>query len=138
MPLRVMVPLDGSESAEGALACVEQLRDKQDLEVLLVAVWEANEGFQGGDPVGRALAPQVLDCITGNLASYLSGAGERLQRQGVHTSFKVFTGHPLRDLSAVASRERIDLIITGPRGLAGPSCQYPPPRWCHGPCPLPS
>lgn len=135
MPRRIMVPLNGTESAENALAFVEHLQDKRDLEVLLVSVWEADERFLGGDPVGRARVPLVLDCITRNLGSYLSEVEERLKRQGIHACSRVLPGQPSRDLLALAERENAEIVI-GSGVLAGPRCQYPRPRWCHGPCPL--
>ncbi len=135
MPRRVIIPLDGTELAEGALAFIERWENKGDLDVLLISVWEADEAFLGGDPVSRTRVPQVLQCIASNLGSYLSKARERLQSQGIRAQCQLFPGEPSLDLKALAQREAADVIVTGPGGFVGPRCQTPLPRWCQGPCP---
>lgn len=138
MTRRILIPLDGTPSAEGALDFVEQWTGRQDMEVLLVGVWQVDENSLGGDPIRRRLASQVLECASRNLRTYLSRAEERLRGRGVSARCLVLPGQAGRDLAALARSEGIDLILAGPNGLAGARCQHPLPDWCAGPCPLPA
>ena len=138
MRRRVMVPLDGTEAIESVAGFLGAWPDRQGLEVLLVAVWQPSESFLGGDPWQRTFAPRVLACVTDNLRSYTRSLEARLRAQGLLARSLFLPGHPPQHLTELAEQEAVDLILTGPRGLAGPQCQRQPrPRWCSGPCPLP-
>ncbi|MBI2866711.1 MAG: universal stress protein [Chloroflexi bacterium] len=139
MPHRVMVPLDGTASAETALSFLEDWPDRSELDVLLVAVWQATEQVLGGDHVQRTAAHRVVSCVSHHLHSYVSCIEERLRSRGIRTRSLLLPGHPSHHLMEVARQEAVDIILAGPRGLAAMQChQQPRPLWCDGPCPIPA
>lgn len=130
----VMVPLDGTESAEATLSFVESLKGEHDLHVLLVSVWDRDEQILGVDQGRRQDMSRLVECITRNLRSYLSTSERRLKGLGIDTRTMFLLGQPERDLPALAKREGADFVVLGGNGFCGPRCSRSKPSWCSGEC----
>lgn len=95
----ILVPLDGSEAAEAALAVVELIPSRR---VRLLTVESDRPDF-------TAICATEPDCQT-----YLERAAERLRRQGREVQTIVAFGDPAREI--VASAASADLIAMGSHG----------------------
>ncbi len=110
---RVLVPLDGSELAERALAYVPLLAPLGDLRPRLLGVVDAEEVGAGVDE------DQYLERRERVLSAYLQREGERLC-EGVPTvEVEVLAGDPAALILADASQWNADLIVISTHGRSG-------------------
>lgn len=99
---RVLVALDGSRSADAALALVGELARPSDAEVLLLAV-DASPGE------GRAPSPVNVEAARARL---LQAGVDRVRALRA-------TGDVAQALLSAARREGVDLLALGARGMTG-------------------
>jgi len=135
MPRRLLVPLDGSQASQDALATIEVMGDRPDLEVVLVAMVQPVEDVFGCDHVGRGKNLLLMRCIENNVGKYLALVEGRLRAQGIATRSMALFGAPSHDLWELARREDAEMLVPH-RGPRGPQCLRPHPEWCDSPCPL--
>jgi nucleotide-binding universal stress UspA family protein len=120
---RVMLPLDGSSLAEGALphAVAQAKRFQAELVLLRVLI-----------PLTEALgrAPPGIDraeAWTREMArDYLERVADRIRKEGVSVRVDVIEGRPHHEIVEYAQSNQIDLIVISARGRSGIS------RWLMG------
>lgn len=104
---RVLVTVDGSETAEAILPFILQIAGPLDLDVLLLRV----------SPAGP---PRTVD--THLIAEvYLARLAEEIEGRGVRVRTQVRDGSPVEEILAAVREEAIDLIAMTTRGRTGPS-----------------
>lgn len=116
---RILVPLDGSSLAEGALTYASALAEKTAAEILLLRATHSHT-LHGVDPRERQQgaideAQEYLDAIMGRLST------RRLSCASV-----VRSGSPAECIIESARTRRADLIVMASHGRTGPG------RWIFG------
>jgi nucleotide-binding universal stress UspA family protein len=105
---RILVPLDGSELAEGAIPYAEAIATKSGGEVLLFTVCTPG------------------DCLERPLRAYLDKKRDQFSSSGVRASSLVATGDVATEILDSAERNAVSLIIISTHGYSGVS------RWALG------
>ena len=105
---RILVPLDGSELAEGALPYVEEVAARLNSEVILFTVCVAG------------------DCLERPMRAYLEKKAEELEPLGIKASLLVAEGNVANEILDFAEKNNIGLIIISTHGRSGIS------RWALG------
>jgi len=114
---KILVPLDGSETAEGILPVVERLAGPRDLTVSLL---EVVEPFPSG--VHAELATQAEELIAFRRAEatrYLNKVAEPLKAKGVRVECAVMVGRAGEAIATAAAHEHADLIAMVTHGRTG-------------------
>jgi nucleotide-binding universal stress UspA family protein len=123
---RIIVPLDGSELAENALACASELAKKMNLEILLVRAY-LMPGV--AYPTG-AYAPdwKLLDEEKKEIArEYLERKVNELRSEGLDSvSFTAVEGGPAEKILDIAKEKPQSLIAMSTHGAGGAG------RWVFG------
>lgn len=102
---KILVPVDGSESAEKALEYAVKLAEKHKAKVTLLNVGESKLfGFK--PEVVREFGERVL-----------SDAAAKVE--GLKLKTQLEFGHPAETIIEVAEKGNYDLIVVGSRGLSG-------------------
>jgi len=108
---RILIPLDGSEIAEGILIHVERLLVRTDAEVLLLHVQPA--------PVAEALAVEFQARAAEQARYYLEGHCEALEEKGARARFQVRVGDPAHEIYHCSVEEEASLIAMSTHGREG-------------------
>jgi nucleotide-binding universal stress UspA family protein len=124
---KILVPLDGSESAEEILPHVERLAFQFHSAVTLMQVMEIRTGAEGvellpmgGGAVGMAvMAAEENQRLT---EAYLNKIKARLQTKGIVATVRTAFGSVVDKVLSVARQENVDLIAMASRGRAGAAC----------------
>jgi nucleotide-binding universal stress UspA family protein len=120
---RIVLGLDGSATAERALAFVAGLAAPPDGRVILVTAVDLMAApSQGLVPGARGVAREVkrTNARRGRAAmTALNRAAAELQRAGWRTRTVLTSGEPLRDLLGTAASARPQLLVVGARGTSG-------------------
>jgi nucleotide-binding universal stress UspA family protein len=118
MYARVLIPLDGSETAEAILPFAERIAGPVDAEVCLLRVVEPVSAVPrlGTGEVG---GPAALDARRLEATRYLAETAHRLECQGLRVRTLVTPGVPEREIVDVARREKADLIAMSTHGRRG-------------------
>lgn len=104
---RVLVTVDGSETAEAILPFILQIAGPLDLDVVLLRV----------SPAG---APSAVD--THLIAEvYLERLAEEIEGRGVRVTTRVREGAPVEGILTAVREEDIDLIAMTTHGRSGPA-----------------
>jgi nucleotide-binding universal stress UspA family protein len=114
---KVLVPLDGSESAEAILPVVERLAGPRDLTIVL---------FKAVEPLASAAlseAPirpdQLMALRRGDAERYLAKVAEALWGKGLRAECAVKFGKPAETIATFAGREQADFIAMATHGRSG-------------------
>lgn len=119
---RILVPLDGSELAETALAPAFELARKFTSEVVLLCVAGAEElmvDYSGAMVYSRELWDGNQAHYQAQTEAYLSGIQQRWQTAGVPIRTVVIFGVPPELIVSVAQEQQIDLIVMSTHGRTG-------------------
>lgn len=100
---RLLVPLDGSESAEQVLPYVRALAGRFGSEILLLSVPEGSESEAYGTTIQR----------------YLEGIAGELKGKGLKARWMATGSGPARTIVSVSDSESIDLIMMVTHGRGG-------------------
>lgn len=118
-PLRVLVPLDGSEAGEAALGPVEELADTVPVELHLVQAVETEAyalRYGAAPGVFPILDPEADER---EARDYLEGVAARLRERGrdvrVHTAFDFAA----QVIDLVARQQDVDLVAMATHGRGG-------------------
>jgi nucleotide-binding universal stress UspA family protein len=109
---RLLVPLDGSETAEAALPAARELARTSGAELLLIRVTEARF-----DP-----SPGPLAAGLGRIREaeeYLGAIRERLKASGAHSTTFLWHGSPAAAIVKAAGDYRVDMIVMTTHGRSG-------------------
>lgn len=111
---RILVPLDGSPLAEGALpSAVELVKDNPTATLVLLRAAEATT-FPGVDPTNAQVA------VVKDAEEYLESVAARLAEQGVKgVKTSVWYGPPAPAIVEAARVGKADLIVMSSHGRSG-------------------
>lgn len=109
MEKRILVPLDGSETAEAILPHINQTLAKPGTEILLLRVVE--QLFSDTVPT---LGPFLTDAD-----EYLRGVYVRITAPDVRVRARVEHGSPVKTILRVAEEEQVSLIAMASHGRSG-------------------
>jgi nucleotide-binding universal stress UspA family protein len=99
---RMLVPLDGSELAERAIAYAKSLAKAKDSEIILFTVSVASAGH-----------------LDRPMKAYLELNAKELQSQGIKASIAISYGNMADEIIKFADKNKIDLIIISTHGHSG-------------------
>ncbi|MDR7480945.1 MAG: universal stress protein [Armatimonadota bacterium] len=120
---RVLVALDGSDVAEGALPPAATLARAAGASLLLVWVVPTATTVPGDRGVAARLMPSaaaaLLDDEADQASAYLARLVARLRIEGLDAHARVERGDPVPSLVAAATREGADLIVMTTHGRSG-------------------
>lgn len=116
---RILVPLDGFDLAEQALAHAQTLAARLDATLILVAVAPrpGTRGVQTGGVGGGWGAAQQTEAT--RLGGYLRYTRERLAEAGLRAEGDVVFGHTADEILRVAEQTQADLIVMGTHSRSG-------------------
>jgi len=114
---RVLVPLDGSKTAEAIVPFVLEIAGPLDLEVVLVRVVvpippSVVEGI-------RDVAVEDVEARQAEAETYLSGVAAELRDRGVRVRTVVRRGDPVTEIASAARELEADLIAMTTHGRGG-------------------
>ncbi len=105
---QILIPLDGSQSAEKALSAVKQVLRTDGRIFLVTAV---------------SVAPQHADQVQhgndGNIQAYMSRVGKNLQLKGYQVEVEIVQGHPAEVILKLAEEHMVDMIVMSTHGRSG-------------------
>lgn len=114
---RILVPLDGSHTAEAVLPVVERLAGPRDLKITLLEVIEPIPSAARAEmPLG---VEELIGVRQGDAERYLAKVAEPLKNKGLRVEWAVESGRPAERITAVAAQERADLITMVTHGRSG-------------------
>lgn len=115
---KILVPLDGSETAETVIKFIEELSSPP-AEVVLLRVTEPVEHDILAE-TGRLIPiwEQRVSLET-NLGHYLRRTGEALRRRGIKVTTEVRFGKPVKEIQTAASAHHVDLVAMTSHGRKG-------------------
>jgi len=108
---RILVPLDGSEVAEVALPCAEELAGRLGSEIILMHVGESADSLRRMEPYIQ----KILEATRKGAERYPIKSGVKpLKIESV-----IAVGHPAEEIVDYAEKENIGLIIMATHGRSG-------------------
>ncbi|MCC6180047.1 MAG: universal stress protein [Chloroflexi bacterium] len=116
-PLTALVPLDGSELAEAALAATGLLTKTTGARLHLLRVIEPPTYPLYGD--GYAYIPFDEDAEMGQAGEYLQSEARALEADGTRVSTQVTLGQPGTVIPAIARDARADVVVMATHGRGG-------------------
>ncbi|AMX02552.1 universal stress protein [Microbulbifer thermotolerans] len=115
MPFKhILLPLDGSSTAEEAVAHAVTLANTSGAEIHLLHVQRSHTGEPSVDPVDWRLR-------RAELRSYLNRLAERLTRRDIPVTVSVVEGRPAEQIVEYCEEMQIDLIVFTAFGKGGVS-----------------
>ena len=108
-PTTILVAVDGSQSAERAMAYAAGLARRNKARLVAVYVRKMPVAL-AGDAYATAGASAALDAIESELRA---GMKRELSPWGVNADFVVCSGDPVHALADIAKRYRADTIVVG-------------------------
>ncbi len=118
----ILVPLDGSELAEGAIPYASALARGLNAGVVLVTAWEGTESELGADFPSMAL--EIEQKASAHYTDYFDGVKKRLHGQNVDTMIRAGDATEQILKAAAETRARLLVIATHARSGIG--------RWAYG------
>jgi nucleotide-binding universal stress UspA family protein len=117
---RMLVPLDGSGSAEAILPFAEQVAGPLDAEVVLLRVVEPMSPLELVASAG-VVVPDSFSVRGMEAKQYLSEVERRLSKKGLRVHTRVAHGPPAEEILSAAQVSRADLIAMATHGRSGVS-----------------
>ncbi len=115
---KILVPLDGSKTAETILPSVERLAYESNAKVVLFTVETpgptAGRGRSSRNEMGNGLV--TLDKPDAQIQAYLDSAASVLAEAGINATTVVATGDATEEILAYAAEHECDLIAMSTRG----------------------
>jgi len=126
---KILVPIDGSETANAALDCAIRLVGAETTVLLLQVVDSAERIIVQTTPAGYGLAsasftPSIVDSVIeaqrNAATAHLEAAQGRLATAGVaNIETRIVEGLPGEEIVRVAQEEGFDLVVMGTHGRSG-------------------
>lgn len=107
---RILVPLDGSVTAEAVLPHVRRLLRRHDSEVILLRV---------ANPPAAEEQMSLIEATLAAAREYIVGVKDRLEQQGVRARVETRIGPPAGTILDVAEEEDVSLIAMATHGRTG-------------------
>jgi nucleotide-binding universal stress UspA family protein len=114
----MLVPLDGSVSAEAILPFAEQVAGPLDAEVVLLRVLEPPSPIELVASAG-VVTPDTFTLREIDAKRYLSEIERRLSKKGLRVRTRVTLGSPAEEILAAARSTGADLIAMATHGRSG-------------------
>lgn len=113
---RILVPVDGSASAERAAKLAARLAAGSGASLTLLFAFEAS----GPATMGmKSLSKKdVKDAVDRIAEKAFAGAAKAIDKARVTADQRVLIGHPAAEIIAQAKKDKSDLIVMGSRGLS--------------------
>ncbi len=116
---RILVPVDGSKSADAALVLAAQIQEKFDSELQILCVYRHYSLLEASMSMVRPEVPENMD---DSMKQYASGVVERAKQIARDNGVPkprgfVKGGPPARTIVSFANDHEINLIILGSRGM---------------------
>lgn len=109
----ILVPLDGSSSAEAAVGTAAELAEAAGAQIILLRTVDAHLKLGSSDTSAQAAAAQEAD-------DYLAAVGDRLDALGIeNVETSVWCGAAASAIVGAASRFAADLIVMTTHGRSG-------------------
>ena len=121
---RIMVPMDGSELAQGVLPHATLLAKTYGAELVLVSAIDPGTADAGQEH--HANLSQIAERAEAEAQRYLGTVAEGLSKQGVTVKEEVIMGRPAEAIATYAEKSGVDLIAISTHGRSGPA------RWLFG------
>ena len=115
----ILVPLDGSELAEGALSIATEMARVERTHLVLVSVWE-----EPGSGTPAAISMEMEERARDHFQTYLEGIRDRLQKPEIRIIARC--GDPCDTILEAAQEVGARMIVAASHGRSGVS------RWRHG------
>lgn len=122
----ILVPLDGSELAELALADAFGVAEMSQSEITLLQIVPPIDTVVGAETGHPIFIDQQWETKRGIALEYLSTVCERLNCPGVQIHTVVEMGPPAETIIDYAHHHPVDLIVMATHGRSGL------PRWVYG------
>jgi len=116
---RILVPLDGSDTAEAILPDIEELAMKLGAEVHLLQAVPSLSDVVASSHIAMDVAVAALEEDKKNAQAYLDGVAERLRAAGVNAVGVVAEGPAGRTILAHCRHADIQLIAMTSHGRSG-------------------
>lgn len=128
---RILIPLDGSELAEGVLPYMEELAGRFDSELILLQAVTAPSVSLGGEavpgmmttPAGARIsaeaAQEAIEAETRAASVYLGSISERLQDKGIKARVEIVEGSAAVAIMEFARGGEVSLIAMSTHGRGG-------------------
>ncbi len=115
----ILVPTDGSETAQKAARYAIDLAKQLNASVIVLSVID-KRSFMGQTVPARETARHVIEPIEDYLREAAEGyAGEikkLCKKNGIQSKTVITTGHPVEEIVKEAERAKVNLIIMGSHG----------------------
>src|SRR5262245_52220898 len=116
----ILVPLDGSSSAEAVLPVARRIaRNTGGTLVLVRVVSFLSESWPALTTAHPSLAQAVVDADVAQATTYLENVAASPEMAGIPTKRTALFGQPVPTILAVALSYNCDLIVLCSRGSAG-------------------
>jgi nucleotide-binding universal stress UspA family protein len=112
---RILVPLDGSKLAEGAVFHARAFADIFNAHIVLLSVQDPSSGYGESTNID-ALKWQILKTETD---IYLQSMVSRLNHMGHSAEYHILEGNAAENIVNFATNENIDLVIISTHGWSG-------------------
>ena len=127
----ILVPLDGSKTAECAIAWAQELAKRCGSErVTLVRVIKESKGYKRvadySKPPEQTMVSQAVGGKEKEAEQYLTVTAKRMQDEGIKVETKILLGKPAEAIVFHAGHDSCDLIVMASHGRSGMG------RWLRG------
>ena len=116
---KILVPSDGSASAEKALQKAVELARLTDAEIVILTVYRHHSMLESSFSMVRPSDPEAMDAVMRNHAQEVANHGKQTALAAGAPRVRAFikSGPPARTIVAWAKEKEVDLIVLGSRGL---------------------
>ena len=118
MYTNILVPLDGSELAEGAIPYAQEIAQRSDANLFLLQVMQPvnipTYYLQAYDVIQEA-----HEEVNKSAENYLNTMAKTLEDDSLKVQTEVIRGIPQKEILAYIDRNKIDLIVLTARGQSG-------------------
>lgn len=116
---KILVPFDGSTSAEEAIRKAVELARLTGAEIVLLTVYRHHSMLEASFSMVRPADPGNMDEILRRHAQEVAEHGKTIAREAGAEKVRAFikSGPPARTIVAWAKDKDVDLIVLGSRGL---------------------
>ena len=115
----ILVPTDGSESAQKAASYAIDLAKQLKCSVIVLSVID-NRSLMGptisAQESPRHITEPIEDYLKGAAEEYAKGVKGSCDENGVLSKIVITTGHPAEEIAKEAERSDADLIVMGSHG----------------------
>ena len=117
---KILVPIDGSETAQNALKYAIDLARQTVSSIILLSVVDRSPYF--GAPTIPSISTQthllenMEDYLRQAAEAYVAEAEELCRTEGVESRKIIGAGHPVEEILKAAENSKVDLIVMGSHG----------------------